>query len=111
MSGHSTAIPERWYLPAGLIDPLRRPGLSTAERVDRKPRHLGCIREASMTHQHQVGDVSAPAAVSDVGEPVREAADRPPQSAPGRALVGRQAELDTLQSFLSEAATRGGTLL
>src|SRR5215218_7519166 len=64
-----------------------------------------------MTHQDQVGDVSAPAAVSDVGEPVREAADRPPQSAPGRALVGRQAELDTLQSFLSEAATRGGTLL
>ena len=64
-----------------------------------------------MTHRDQVGDISAPAAVSGVREPVREAADRPPQSAPGRALVGRQAELDTLQSFLGEAATRGGTLL
>jgi hypothetical protein len=64
-----------------------------------------------MTRRDQVGDIFAPAAVSEVGEPVRGAADRPPQSAQGWALVGRQAELDTLQGFLGEAATRGGTLL
>ena len=61
--------------------------------------------------QSEDGGNSAPATVSGSRAPLPDRGAQQHRTEPGRALVGRPVELETLRSFLTDAVTRGGSLL